>query len=134
MSYVSLEKYNITEENKHKVCMAKYVGQTLVIGLYGTDKTIEVKRNQDVAICIGDEDVYVFGRLGNFRDEEGNYYPGCILFSKSDFEIDSNVTFYDEGDIYKDFSIVGMTEDDVSKYMNICMNAAVDKKKHYKED
>lgn len=131
---MKLEKYIVPIENKNKVCMAKYVGQTVVIGLYGTDKTVEIKRNQNVAICIMDNAVYVFGRFGNFRDEDGNYYGGCILFDKSDFEIDEDVRFYDEGDVYDDFSIVGMTEDDVRKYMNISMNAGVDKKKHYKED
>ena len=113
------------------VCVAKYMGDDLTIRIMSSDKTITISKGAKIVVSFCgnapfDENVMLFGRYGNFKDENGCYHDGSLCIKTSDIEVDDDAIFYEESEIINNLSLIGLTENEIHNLTFINTHAPIE--------
>ena len=107
-----------------------YAGPSFYVETKETKKRCYIRTGTRLLVSPVENRVEVFGRLGNFRDEDGVYHTGSIEIAPKDLRVETEVALHNERTIFNNWSCVGISDDEAKKIQDLDTEA-VNPKKFY---
>lgn len=110
-----------------------YNGSSFYLETREKKKKVFINKGDTLIVSPAEGKVEVYGRLGNFKDENGVYHAGKIEISPSDILVEKDVTLYSEEAIsrgYGGWQKIGVSDEEAKKIKDLDPDI-VDTKKNY---